>query len=237
MLTIGSLFSGIGGLDLGLEWAGLGPTWWQVEQDERCRQLLAQHWPNAERFDDVCAVGGSTLAPVDLICGGFPCQNNSSANSTGDRSGLAGVRSGLWREFDRIIGELQPRWVVVENVTSGAHLWFDRVTADLVGRGYETTPLSFSAADVGAPHERARVFIVARHTNPRRKPVGAKHAEVAQLSSAPGRFSGWSTRPDLRMADGFPGAMGRLGNAVVPACGEVVGYVVRELAGLTGDGC
>ena len=235
MLSIGSLFSGLGGLELGLEWSGLGPTLWQVERDEPCRRVLARHWPNAERFDDVCAAGRSTLVPVDLICGGFPCQNNSSANTTGDRSGLAGVRSGLWREFNRIIGELEPGWVVVENVESGAHLWFDGVTSDLAKRGYEAVPLPLSAADVGAPHERARVFIVARHANARRKPVGASDAKVAELSRASRRFPGWQARPDLRMADGFPGAMGRLGNAVVPQCAEVIGWVVRELAGLTGE--
>ncbi len=233
MLTIGSLFSGIGGLELGLEWAGLGPTIWQVERDERCRSVLAHHWPQSERFDDVCGVGGSTLAPVDLICGGFPCQDNSRANTTGDRLGLAGLRSGLWYQFDRIIGELEPRWVIVENVTSGAPLWFNGVVGDLVKRGYETTPIPISAADVGAPHERSRVFVIARHTDPHRKPVGSKHAQVANMPRASRRFPGWGTRPDLRVDDGVPGALGLFGNAVAPPCAEVIGYVIRELAGLT----
>ena len=90
-MTIGSLFSGIGGLELGLEWAGLGPVRWQVEQDMWCRAVLAKHWPDAGRFDDVCTVGAE-LEPVDIICGGFPCQDLSNA---GARAGLAGARSGL----------------------------------------------------------------------------------------------------------------------------------------------
>lgn len=226
-MRIGSLFSGIGGLELGLEWSGLGHTVWQVEKDEFCRRVLAKHWPNAERFDDVCAVGTATLASVDLICGGFPCQDVSSA---GPRLGLAGERSGLWREFARVVGELRPRWVVVENVASGAELWLDAVVCDLAERGYAVLPVPLSAEDVGAPHERARVFLIARHADSDREPVGTEHAEVAHVPSVAGRFPGWSARPDLRMDDGVPGGLARLGNAVAPRCAEVIGWMVRELA-------
>jgi DNA (cytosine-5)-methyltransferase 1 len=109
MLTIDSLFSGIGGLEIGLEWAGLGPVLWQVERDPFCLRKLAWRYPDAARFDDVKSVGAANLAPVDLICGGFPCQDVSSA---GKRVGLAGARSGLWYEFARIVGEMRPRWVI-----------------------------------------------------------------------------------------------------------------------------
>src|SRR6185436_8967518 len=104
-LTIGSLFAGIGGLELGLEMAGLGPVVWQVETDAACRDVLAMHWPKAERFHDVRAVDASALAPVDIVCGGFPCQDLSHA---GKGKGLAGERSGLWFEFERIVQELGP---------------------------------------------------------------------------------------------------------------------------------
>lgn len=157
-MTIGSLFSGIGGLDLGLEWAGLGPTLWQVEKDPFCRRKLAWRWPGAQQFEDVRDVGAANLLPVDLICGGFPCQDISSA---GKRAGLAGARSGLWNEFARVIAEMRPRWVVVENVRSGASKWVDPVRGALEQLGYATLPVPIGAGDCGAPHERARVFVVA----------------------------------------------------------------------------
>jgi len=229
MLAIGSLFSGIGGLELGLEMAGLGPVVWQVERDKFCQAVLAKHWPTAERFDDVCTVGAANLAPVHLICGGFPCQNTSRANSGGTRSGLAGGSSGLWSEFARVVGELRPAFVIVENVASGAELWFDTVVSDLEFLDYGCLPLPIEAQDVGAPHERARVFVVARHADARSKPVVAVDAQVAHMSSAPGRFPGWSARPDLRVDDVVPGGLARLGNAVMPAQAEVVGRLIREL--------
>jgi DNA (cytosine-5)-methyltransferase 1 len=157
-LRIGSLFSGIGGLELGLEWSGLGHTVWQVEQDRFCSAVLAKHWPQAERFNDVRTVGKANLAPVDLVCGGFPCQDVSSS---GKGAGLAGERSGLWREFARILGELRPQWVVVENVTSGARKWLDAIVRQLEQLGYAVLPLPLSASDCGAPHRRSRLFVVA----------------------------------------------------------------------------
>ena len=162
-ITIGSLFSGIGGLELGLEWAGLGPVRWQVEQGEFCRSVLARHWPGVERFEDVREVGARNLERVDLICGGFPCQDVSSA---GKGAGLSGSRSGLWFEFARIIGELRPRWVVIENVASGANRWVDAIMAGLEELDYEALPIPLSAADVGAPHKRARIFVVAYTDRP-----------------------------------------------------------------------
>lgn len=156
MLTIGSLFSGIGGLELGLEWSGLGRTAWQVEIDPFCRRVLERHWPQAKRFDDVQAFGG---APADLICGGFPCQDLSPA---GLRKGIDhGERSGLWREFVRVVGAAKPAWVVVENVGHTWRKWVPRVRGDLHRLGYASVPLRVRASDVGAWHERSRIFVVA----------------------------------------------------------------------------
>ena len=161
MITIGSLFSGIGGLELGLEWAGLGPVLWQVEQDAFCSQVLARHWPDAVRHPDVRAVGASNLEPVDLICGGFPCQDISFA---GRGAGLGGARSGLWFEYLRIVRELRPRFVVVENVPALVGRGIDAVLGGLAEGGYDARWDCVRASDVGAPHRRERVFIVAHRS-------------------------------------------------------------------------
>jgi DNA (cytosine-5)-methyltransferase 1 len=155
-MRIGSLFSGIGGLELGLEWAGLGSVVWQCEIDPFCRAVLAKHWPDVTRFEDVTAKRDYPHA--DLVCGGFPCQDVSGA---GKGAGLAGARSGLWYEFARIVGEVRPRFVVVENVTSGKRRWLPTVRRDLHLLGYRTRAVALSAADVGALHLRRRVFVIA----------------------------------------------------------------------------
>ncbi len=199
MLTIGSLFSGIGGLELGLEWAGLGPVVWQVERERFCQCVLRHHWPTAELHDDVCKVGRSNLAPVDLICGGFPCQDVSPA---GTRKGLAGSRSGLWSEYRRIVSELRPSWLVVENVAGGAAQWLDAVICELDALGYDCLPCPVSAADVGAPHRRERIFVVA-HANDRRKlqPSGSEPDERGRSEDETGKAT-----PD---ALGICGTQGR----------------------------
>lgn len=159
-LRIGSLFSGIGGLELGLERAGVGRTVWQVERDEFCREVLARHWPDAERFDDVCTVGAATLTRVDVICGGFPCQDVSLA---GKRQGLAGERSGLWREYARIIAEMLPAVVIIENVLGLLTSGMRSVLADLAALGFDAEWTVASASQFGAPHRRRRVYVVAAH--------------------------------------------------------------------------
>src|SRR3990167_10929952 len=131
-MRIGSLFSGIGGLELGLEWAGVGRTVWQVELDPYCRAVLAKHWPDAQRFTDVRDCNSTNLPPVDVLCGGFPCQDISDA---GKRAGITGARSGLWSEFARIIRELRPRYVVVENVRALLVRGIDTVLGDLAAAG------------------------------------------------------------------------------------------------------
>jgi DNA (cytosine-5)-methyltransferase 1 len=295
VLTMGSLFSGIGGLELGLEWAGLGPALWQVEQDKFCRAVLEKHWPAAERFNDVREVGRANLAPVQLICGGFPCQDVSSA---GKGAGLAGERSGLWREFARVVGELRPEWVVVENVTSGARRWFDEVVRELGELDYAVLPVPVAASDVGAPHLRRRLFLVAyadrrgelqpkggqreqrgRAANgaaadalsgglweqPRRRcwatgraatessndgahgntvdtDRARREGSCAEAHEGRSRLSDGHWRSPqsgmVPLVHGLPGGLsGRrrrariraLGNAVVPQCSEVVGWVIREL--------
>lgn len=157
-MRIGSLFSGIGGLELGLEWAGVGHTVWQVEREPFCQRVLAKHWPDAQRFDDVTKVGAHNLPPVEVICGGFPCQDISYA---GKGAGLAGERSGLWFEFARIVRELRPRFVVVENVSALLSRGLDAVLGTLASLGYDAEWSCVRASDVGARHRRERVFVIA----------------------------------------------------------------------------
>ena len=159
-MTIGSLFSGIGGLELGLEACGLGPVLWQAEIDPFCRAVLAKHWPDARRYEDVRSIDATTERP-DVICGGFPCQDLSTA---GKQRGISADRSGLWWEFRRIVRVLRPRFVVVENVHGAWRKWLPVVRRGLWKVGYSSLPLRVRASDVGAPHERARVFVVA-HAN------------------------------------------------------------------------
>jgi DNA (cytosine-5)-methyltransferase 1 len=277
--------------------AGLGPTVWQVEQNKFAQCVLRHHWPESELFDDVRTVGAAQLAHVELICGGFPCQDVSSA---GTRAGLAGSRSGLWREFARVVGEMRPAWVVVENVTSGASQWLDAIVRELDALGYDCLPCPVSARDVGAPHRRERLFVVAHahgerelqpqgsvaelrgrvadgvtadaHSDGLRVEPGRRESRgEAPISSATGTPRGASDivaerrqgpgrqllgrEPSARpwgppksdlvpLVHGLRGGMaGRrrrariraLGNAVVPQCAEVVGWVIRELAGATLD--
>lgn len=255
-MRIGSLFAGIGGLELGLEMSGLGHTVWQVERDPFCQTVLAKHWPEAARINDV-KTAAANLTPVDVICGGFPCQDVSSA---GKGAGLAGSRSGLWFEFARIVGEVRPSWVVVENVASGAKRWVDQVVYDLECLDYETLPIPLSAQDVGAPHLRKRIFVIGYSDSDGQSTL-AVDAGTSGLpcdsgyASDPngcgchggarprGELPGWKKSPDggwrcpvpavHRVDDGLPDRLDRnraLGNAVVPKCAEVIGYVIQELA-------
>ena len=225
-MRIGELFAGIGGLGLGLERSGLGPVVWQVEQDEYARRVLAKHWPEARRYSDVREVGAHNLEPVDLICGGFPCQDISVA---GAGAGIEGERSGLWREFARIIRELQPRYVVVENVPALTARGLGVVLGDLAD-GYDAVWDCISAASVGAPHIRDRLFIVA-HPNSKGElqqegPFGKEWRRACNGSR-------WPAEPNVgRVAHGVPSRMDRLrclGNAVVPQVAEVIGGVINQL--------
>jgi DNA (cytosine-5)-methyltransferase 1 len=203
VLTVGSLFAGIGGFDLGFERAGMR-TLWFCEQDAYCQRVLARHWPGVPCHPDVRALVADTdargcnqpLTPalaqqdgeafggrplddgatasdppsrngralpvsvpyVDVLCGGFPCQDISLA---GKGAGIDGSRSGLWQEFARLIGELRPRYVVVENVPALTSRGLDRVLADLAACGFDAEWDHLPASAFGAPHRRDRIWIVA----------------------------------------------------------------------------
>jgi DNA (cytosine-5)-methyltransferase 1 len=160
-LTFGSLFSGIGGFDLGFERAGM-ECLFQVEIDEKCQGVLSRHWPNVEKHRNVKEVSKDNLRSVDVICGGFPCQDLSVA---GKRAGLAGSRSGLWYEFHRILAELRPQWVVIENVpgllSSNGGRDFAAVLSGLADIGYLSAWRVLDAQYFGVAQRRRRVFVVA----------------------------------------------------------------------------
>lgn len=149
-MNFGSLFAGIGGLDLGLEQAGMTCKW-QVEIDEHATRVLEKHWPNVPKYRDVREVGSHNLESVDLICGGFPCQPFSIA---GKRLGQDDDRY-LWPEMLRVVAEIKPHWVVAENVSgialkSGDEL--ERVCCGLESAGYEVfPPLDLPSCAFGLP--------------------------------------------------------------------------------------
>lgn len=184
MSSIGSLFSGIGGLELGLEAAGLGRVRWQVERDAFRRAVLAKHWPDADRFDDVREVGAFELARVTGICGGSPCQGFSQA---GKRRGFDDERSGLWSEMRRIVGELFPRWVIWENVLEARRCGaLAAVARDLGALGYETRDLDITGPDVGATQRRPRCFVLAVRRDDRREGSEAGNGPRGPLDEQPG---------------------------------------------------
>ena len=183
MLTVGSLFSGIGGFELGLERAGFKIKW-QVEIDEWCQKILTKHWPNVSKHRDILGVGAHNLEAVDLICGGFPCQPFSIA---GKRKGEEDDRH-LWPEMLRVISELQPRWVIVENVAGFVSMGLDDCISDLENQGYEVQTFIIPACALNAPHRRDRVWIVANarllgQTEHEKQTAGVK--QCSQISHTP----------------------------------------------------
>ena len=232
---IGSLFSGIGGLELGLERAGLGPVVWQCEIDPFCRAVLAKHWPKAARYADVASIRTRESVPrVDLLCGGFPCQDLSGA-SHGMGEGLHGESSSLWFHYARVAGIVRPRFVVVENVASGANRWLRTVRHGLHMLGYRTRALRVDARDVGAPHARRRIFVVGDSNQNGKRPLRLNDEASGMSANAGTLRGGWPPPPGLRrMDDGLPGELDSrrvpaLGNAVVWQCAYVVGKVILAM--------
>tara|TARA_R100001129_G_scaffold154651_2_gene117432 strand:- start:1322 stop:2458 length:1137 start_codon:yes stop_codon:yes gene_type:complete len=156
-VTHGSLFSGIGGIDLGFEMAGI-ETAWTCEIDDWCNELLQKRFPEANHYKDVKEINKDNVESVDIISGGFPCQDISTA---GKGEGLHGKRSGLWFEMWRIICDLQPKWVFIENVANLANKGGARVLHDLAKAGYDAEWQVISARDVGGRHLRKRIWIIA----------------------------------------------------------------------------
>lgn len=259
-LTHGSLFAGIGGFDLGFERAGI-KTIWQVEIDPYCRRVLAKHFPDAYRCTDIrdCSgiSGGSTyvlegkwqrrtqyLKPVDVLSGGFPCQDISNA---GYKAGIEGERSGLWIEMRRVIGEIRPRIVIVEDVAALLFRGMGTVLGGLAECGYDAEWDCFRASDFGAPHDRERVFIIAYPHGDRLEAHAhetiLRHAVRVGAANGHARSMGckneWATpRPlgarPMGVGNGVSADVDRLrglGNAIVPQIAEWIGRRIVEAVG------
>lgn len=158
-MTFGSLFAGIGGFDLGFERAGMQCKW-QVEIDPYCQKVLAKHWPDVRRHDDVRTFppGDADEWRVDVICGGFPCQDISYA---GYGAGLQGARSGLFFEIIRIVRILEPRFIVLENVAALLDRGMGSVLGSLAACGLDVEWECIPASALGLYHDRDRVFVCA----------------------------------------------------------------------------
>lgn len=229
------LFSGIGGFSLGLERAGMQTVAF-CEINKFCQKVLAKHWPNVPIYDDVISLTAERLKAdgisVNVICGGFPCQDISTA---GKGAGLNGKRSGLWREYARLIGEIRPQYIIVENVAALLYRGIAEVLGDLASLGYDAEWHCISASAVGAPHRRDRVWIVAYPNNPSES-VSTINAEARRMPIVikNGGWCRWNGQPnDVRMADGLPYGMDRvrsLGNAVVPQIPEILGKAIMSHA-------
>ena len=157
MLTVLDLFSGIGGFSLGLERTGGFRTVAFCEIDPYCRKVLNKHWPEVPCYDDIRELRLPTEF-ADVVCGGFPCQDISTA---GKGAGITGERSGLWVEMCRVIGEVRPRYAIVENVSALLGRGLGTVLGDLAQIGYDAEWHCIPASAVGAPHRRDRIWIVA----------------------------------------------------------------------------
>ena len=230
-LTFGSLFSGCGGMDLGFEWAGLQCKW-QVEIDDYATKVLERHWPDVPKFRDVREFPPAGGFSVDVICGGFPCQDISQANVVA-RVGLNGSRSGLWAEYLRVVQSIRPEAVVVENSYQQWRKWVPVVRRQLSEVGYESVPLGIDSAVFGTKHSRKRAFVVA-HSDSDRQSAFSQYAEASCLQATSGRYWqdwGQPSPAALGMAHGVAGTVDRLrcaGNAVVPQVAQWIGQRLME---------
>ena len=226
------LFSGIGGFSLGLERAGM-ETIAFCEIDPFCQRVLRKHWPDVPIYKDVTKLKGEDVGPVDVICGGFPCQPFSYA---GDREGAEDDRH-LWPQFNRLVAESRPSWIIGENVPGIINLGLDDVLSDLEDQGYTARTFDIPACAVNAPHRRHRVWIVANSEHMRCDKGNARD----QRSEKSSRCKHWdqfdrhhweTAFAGIRgVANGIPQRMDRLraiGNSVVPQIPEFIGKAIME---------
>lgn len=245
--TVISMFSGIGGLDLGFERAGFEIVR-QCEIDPFCRRVLTKHWPDVPCHDDVKTMT-FTEGEADGIIGGFPCQDISNA---GRRAGITGERSGLYGELVRAICVVRPRFAVLENVAALLERGLGTVLGDLAEVWYDAEWDCVSAGSIGAPHFRERIFILAHRCGegiPRSFTRGSAgetgswgwrgEADLCAIAAAPfDETDRWPQPLVRRVDDGVSAFVDRrerikgCGNAVVPQVAEVVANMVSDSLGL-----
>lgn len=216
-LRVLDLFSGIGGFTLGLEATGGFETVAFCEIDPFCRRVLAKHWPGVPVHEDVTKLRGEDVGAVDAICGGFPCQDISTA---GKGAGLAGERSGLWREYARLVGELRPQYVLVENVAALLGRGLGDVLGDLAALGYDAEWHCIPASAVGAPHRRDRVWIVAYPESERRAETGRHSQRHSERLASSGQALGHANGPRLPLAWSQSPGTNRIEGGGVPATAD-----------------
>ena len=245
-LTHGSLFSGIGGIDLGFRWAGI-KTIWQVEKHPYCLRKLEENFPEARRFTDIRLCGRENLEWTNVISGGFPCQNISGA---GNKEGLSGKQSRLWFEMARVVRERRSDWVFIENVDRLLSTQVDRILSDMEEAGYQCWPILLAARTLGATHQRKRAWILCRRAD-----ACGDRADIAGLGAPPQEaeeemaraIAGWESRAAeldsgtcsvesdayariARDSDGLSTWLDRhhaLGNAVVPQIPMLFGCFIK----------
>jgi len=259
-LKVLDLFSGIGGFSLGLERTGGFETVAFCEIEDYPRKVLAKHWPGVPIYDDVRTLTADRLAAdgitgIDVITGGFPCQDLSSA---GQRAGISGERSGLWGELYRLACQLRPRFTMFENVTGLLNgddgRWFHRLLQDMAEGGFNFEWECIPASSIGAPHHRDRVYGVAYPgENGRVRIFSQANLKVSRdmgdyiradwFGCGEGAWADWQTKTReeifsqsiiARADDGIPGWMDRnsaLGNSVVPQIPEAIGEAILKSIG------
>ena len=230
------LFSGIGGFSVGLENTGKYETVAFCEIESYPRKVLNKHWPSVTCYPDVKKLKGEDIGTVDLITGGFPCQDLSSA---GQMRGVGeGTRSGLFREMLRLAEECDRPFILFENVSrilsgpaENKGEWFNSFLWALAKIGYDAEWFCISAASVGAPHLRERIWVVA-YPNKAQLQRGSISLRVYEAHAKFGNSCWGKDKPGVvRTSNGVPSQMDRLGclgNAVVPKITEIVGFALDE---------
>ena len=239
-IRIGSLFSGIGGIELGFERTKGYRTEWFVENEPYAREILKKRFPDTTIYGDITELDFRKVPGIDILTGGFPCQDISNA---GKRAGIKGSRSGLWSYYLEAIRVLRPKFTLIENVSVLINRGLDVVLSDLASVGYDAEWYNISASSVGAPHKRERVFIISypklcgclhgqlkeqsterrkyaqRDTcssstnvsNPSRERYQSQEGEVSAGGGCTINQGRWATEPKLgRVANGVPNRVDRI---------------------------